>query len=148
MYKESETDLQWQVHGEYLSNRDKGVTHLTVDKNLKYISGVWGKKGRKLKLVKDSYLKLAYQRDYNSDWENGVELFSGRCRGNRIDDMLAQDVSVLGGQNAWTDELGKKVEVTRTAMVVHKITAIFDRQHSALKMGYRKAKTNKGYTGY
>jgi hypothetical protein len=95
------------------------VTRFNVDSRLSTVSGVWGRKGQKLSLVKDSYLKLAYQRDYNSDWANGVEIFSGRCRGNRIDDMLAQDVSVRGGQNSYTDEeSGKKVEVTRTAMVV------------------------------
>eukprot|EP00945_MAST-04E_sp_MAST-4E-sp1_P008008 g8008.t1 len=119
IYKESKDDPEWQVHGEYQSTRDKGVTRFNVDSRLSTVSGVWGRKGQKLSLVKDSYLKLAYQRDYNSDWANGVEIFSGRCRGNRIDDMLAQDVSVLGGQNSYTDEeSGKKVEVTRTAMVV------------------------------
>ena len=55
-------------------------------------------------------MKLGFQRDYMSDWANGIEVFSGRCRGNRIDDMLAQDVSVLGGKNAWRDENGLLVK--------------------------------------
>ena len=117
MFKEAPEDAAWQVQVKFEAKRLKGVARFEVDAKLQTCTGVWGAK--KLELIKDSYLKLGYQRDYNSDWANGVEVFSGRCRGNRIEDMVAQDVSVLGGRNAWQDDTGKKVEVTRTSMVVN-----------------------------
>jgi ubiquitin C-terminal hydrolase len=110
---------QWTMFSNYETKRNKGAAIFSIDTKFKTCEGLFGKEGNKVSLVRDSYLKLGFQRDYMSDWANGVEVFSGRCRGNRIDDMLAQDVSVLGGKNAWRDENGVAREVTRTAVVVN-----------------------------
>lgn len=68
--------------------------------------------------IKDAYLKIAFKRDFATFMRNGKIIYSSLCQGNSIDDIIAADVTVMGGMNAVETPDGKgKTEVIRRTII-------------------------------
>jgi hypothetical protein len=70
------------------------------------------------RFVKDAYLKIAFKRDFGTFMRGGKIMYSSVCQGNSIDDIIAADVTVMGGSNAVeTPDGNGKTEVVRRSVI-------------------------------
>ncbi|KAF1777786.1 Ubiquitin specific protease domain [Phytophthora cactorum] len=76
--------------------------------------------GGKWKLVKDSYVHVAFKKDYSTEWKDGQLVFSERVWRHDIESMLSRFVATrtLGGDNALLCSVCQKKTESRTHTVI------------------------------
>ncbi|TDH68501.1 hypothetical protein CCR75_005560 [Bremia lactucae] len=76
--------------------------------------------GGKWKLIKDSYVHVAFKRDYSTEWKNNQLLFSERVWQHDIKSMLSRFVATrtLGGDNALSCSVCQTKTESRTHTVI------------------------------
>ncbi|KAL7678562.1 putative Zinc finger, RanBP2-type, Zinc finger, UBR-type, ubiquitin specific protease, MABP [Plasmopara halstedii] len=76
--------------------------------------------GGKWKLVKDSYVHVAFKKDYSTEWKDGQLVFSERVWRHDIESMLSRFVATrtLGGDNALLCDVCQKKTESRTHTVI------------------------------
>ncbi|KAF4036635.1 Ubiquitin carboxyl-terminal hydrolase domain-containing protein [Phytophthora infestans] len=76
--------------------------------------------GGKWKLVKDSYVHVAFKKDYSTEWKDGQLVFSERVWRHDIESMLSRFVATrtLGGDNALSCSVCQKKTESRTHTVI------------------------------
>ncbi|ETL28058.1 hypothetical protein L916_18518 [Phytophthora nicotianae] len=76
--------------------------------------------GGKWKLVKDSYVHVAFKKDYSTEWKDGQLVFSERVWRHDIESMLSRFVATrtLGGDNALSCSICQKKTESRTHTVI------------------------------
>ncbi|KAG1711757.1 hypothetical protein DVH05_009000 [Phytophthora capsici] len=76
--------------------------------------------GGKWKLVQDSYVHIAFKKDYSTEWQDGQLVFSERVWRHDIESMLSRFVATrtLGGDNALSCSVCEKKTESRTHTVI------------------------------
>ncbi|GMF14930.1 unnamed protein product [Phytophthora lilii] len=76
--------------------------------------------GGKWKLMKDSYVHVAFKKDYSTEWQDGHLVFSERVWRHDIESMLSRFVATrtLGGDNALTCSVCQQKTESRTHTVI------------------------------
>ncbi|OWZ15032.1 Ubiquitin-specific protease, partial [Phytophthora megakarya] len=76
--------------------------------------------GGKWKLIKDSYVHVAFKKDYSTEWQDGQLVFSERVWRHDIESMLSRFVATrtLGGDNALLCSACQKKTESRTHTVI------------------------------
>ncbi|RLN69351.1 hypothetical protein BBP00_00000404 [Phytophthora kernoviae] len=76
--------------------------------------------GGKWKLVKDSYVHIAFKKDYSTEWQDGQLVFSERVWQHDIASMLSRFVATrtLGGDNALSCSACQRKTESRTHTVI------------------------------
>ncbi|POM60883.1 Ubiquitin-specific protease, partial [Phytophthora palmivora] len=76
--------------------------------------------GGKWKLIKDSYVHVAFKKDYSTEWQDGQLVFSERVWRHDIESMLSRFVATrtLGGDNTLSCSVCQKKTESRTHTVI------------------------------
>nr|BAP69141.1 RxLR effector candidate protein [Hyaloperonospora arabidopsidis Emoy2] len=76
--------------------------------------------GGKWKLIKDSYVHVAFKKDYSTEWQDGQLMFSERVWCHDIESMLTRFVATrtLGGDNALSCSVCQRKTEWRTNTVI------------------------------
>ncbi|CAI5732258.1 unnamed protein product [Hyaloperonospora brassicae] len=76
--------------------------------------------GGKWKLIKDSYVHVAFKKDYSTEWQDGQLVFSERVWRHDIASMLSRFVATrtLGGDNALSCSVCERKTEWRTHTVI------------------------------
>ncbi|GMF30673.1 unnamed protein product [Phytophthora fragariaefolia] len=76
--------------------------------------------GGKWKIIKDSYVHVAFKKDYSTEWQDGQLVFSERVWRHDIESMLSRFVATrtLGGDNALSCSVCKRKTESRTHTVI------------------------------
>ncbi|KAL4155008.1 hypothetical protein PRNP1_007122 [Phytophthora ramorum] len=76
--------------------------------------------GGKWKLIKDSYVHVAFKKDYSTEWQDGQLVFSERVWRHDIESMLSRFVATrtLGGDNALSCSVCQQKTESRTHTVI------------------------------
>nr|KAE8937147.1 hypothetical protein PF009_g12943 [Phytophthora fragariae] len=76
--------------------------------------------GGKWKIIKDSYVHVAFKKDYSTEWQDGQLVFSERVWRHDIESMLSRFVATrtLGGDNALSCSVCERKTESRTHTVI------------------------------
>lgn len=76
--------------------------------------------GGKWKIIKDSYVHVAFKKDYSTEWQDGKLVFSERVWRHDIESMLSRFVATrtLGGDNALSCSVCQRKTESRTHTVI------------------------------
>jgi hypothetical protein len=123
--REVDTHSHCLVAGQWDRGKSRGTFSMRFSKHFADARVIWSGNILKKKFtsterrfVKDAYLKIAFKRDFGTFMRGGKIIYSSVCQGNSIDDIIAADVTVMGGSNAVETPDGKgKTEVVRRSVI-------------------------------